>query len=137
MRVSQLAQSLNITPDTVRYYTRAGFLSPKKNRHNGYKEYSDTDETRLRFILSARRLGFSVSDIREIFAVADTGRTPCPLVRKLIRERLVENQARLDDSLALRKKMITATKDWDKKPDKLPTGKMICHLIEGINPVVN
>lgn len=137
MRVSQLAQSLSITPDTVRYYTRAGFLNPKKNRRNGYKEYSDTDETRLRFILSARQLGFSVSDIREIFAVADTGRTPCPLVRKMIRERLVENQARLDDSLALRKKMIAATKDWDKKPDKQPTGKMICHLIEGFNPVVN
>ncbi|MCW8884274.1 MAG: MerR family transcriptional regulator [Motiliproteus sp.] len=30
MRVGELAESLAITPDTVRYYTRVGYLMPKK-----------------------------------------------------------------------------------------------------------
>jgi DNA-binding transcriptional MerR regulator len=60
MTVSELAEVLLITPDTVRYYTRVGFLSPAKNSSNGYKDYGESDQHRLRFILSARQLGFSV-----------------------------------------------------------------------------
>ncbi len=134
MRVNQLAKQLGITADTVRYYTRCGFLKPKKNRSNGYKEYSEADENRLRFIVSARQLGFTVDDIDQIIRVSDKGKTPCPLVRKIIQQRLEETKERLDESLALRDRMLAANKDWERRPDKLPTGQMVCHLIENFSP---
>lgn len=37
MKVIDLAKRLGVTADTVRYYTRIGFLSPHKNPTNGYK----------------------------------------------------------------------------------------------------
>jgi len=88
MIVSELAQFLGITADTVRFYTREGFLAPARNKVNGYKEYSNQDKSRLRFILSARNLGFTVEDIRQILGKADQGKTACPLVRQVISERL-------------------------------------------------
>lgn len=130
MQVSQLAKRLGITPDTVRFYTREGFLKPKKNRKNGYKEYGEKDMDRLRFIVSARQLGFTVGDIEEIIAVADTGKTPCPLVRQLIGQRLGETEQRFEETSKLRKRMSAAINEWSVKPDRAPTGKMICHLIE-------
>ncbi len=130
MQVGQLAQQLNITPDTVRFYTREGFLRPTKNRKNGYKQYSEQDLRRLRFIISARQLGFSVSDIEEIIEMADTGRTPCPLVRKLIDQRLHETEKQFRDMSLLRQRMSAAVAEWAAKPNRSPTGKMVCHLIE-------
>ena len=50
MRVKQIADALDISVDTVRYYTRIGLLVPNKS-HNGYKYYRPADVTRLRFIL--------------------------------------------------------------------------------------
>jgi MerR family Zn(II)-responsive transcriptional regulator of zntA len=47
---------LGVTPDTVRYYTRAGLLEPVRNPTNSYKEYGKQDRQRLGFILSARLL---------------------------------------------------------------------------------
>ena len=38
MRVKQIADALEISADSVRYYTRIGFLVPSKS-HNGYKYY--------------------------------------------------------------------------------------------------
>ena len=64
MQVIQLAKMLGVSPDTVRYYTRIGLLVPKKSIENGYKFYSSNEQNRLRFILSARDLGFSVDDIK-------------------------------------------------------------------------
>ena len=92
MRVNQLANETGVSVDTVRYYTRIGFLKPTKNPSNGYKEYCAKEKRRMRFILSARQLGFSVSDIAEILDTADQGESPCPLARRLIQKRLEENE---------------------------------------------
>jgi len=130
LKVKQLAQTLEVSPDTVRYYTRIGFLTPVTSHSNGYKKYRDADIERLRFILGARHLGFSVKDIKKIMAEADKGNSACPLVRELISRRMEETEKRFEDTLALRNKMKAALKQWASKPDKVPTGNMVCHLIE-------
>lgn len=132
MQVKQLAKIAGVTADTVRYYTKAGLLSPSKNRSNGYKEYSQQDCRRLQFILSAKQLGFSLDDISQILAEAGKGKTACPLVRQIIEQRLMETEVRFNEIRLLRKRMQTAVNDWKDKPNKVPTGHMICHLIESM-----
>ncbi|WP_396586532.1 MerR family transcriptional regulator [Bermanella sp. R86510] len=130
MQVIEVARLLSVTPDTVRYYTRIKILNPTTNTANGYREYSNTDVKRLRFVLSARQLGFSVQDIQEILLHADKQRTPCPIVRRLIDQRLHETEERLLETVKLKERMQRAVIEWGQKPDKSPTGHMICHLIE-------
>ena len=71
MKVLELAKQLGVTAETVRFYTRIGVLRPTKDSANGYRIYSDKDLRRLRFVLNARQLGFSVDDIKDILAHAD------------------------------------------------------------------
>ncbi|MCG8314374.1 MAG: MerR family DNA-binding protein [Pseudomonadales bacterium] len=130
MKVNQLAQKLAITPDTVRFYTRVGLLVPSRDPTNGYKLYNAKDLKRLRFILSARQLGFTVDDIFQILSVTDKGNSACPLVRRLIDQRLHETEQRFKDTVLLRDRMLSAIGTWEEKPDAEPTGEMICHLIE-------
>ena len=130
MQVNEVAKKLGITTDTVRFYTRINFLNPIKNKLNGYREYDPKDVNRLRFVLSARQLGFSVDDIRQILDHADSGKTPCPTVRRLLDQRLHETEQRFLETLQLRERIRLAVADWSEKPNKVPTGNMICHLIE-------
>tara|TARA_R110001606_G_C15398287_1_gene652501 strand:+ start:6688 stop:7068 length:381 start_codon:yes stop_codon:yes gene_type:complete len=121
MKVSQLAKVLNTTPDTVRYYSRIGLVMPIKNTENGYKSYNQQAQQRLKFILSARQLDFSVEEIKEILLVADNGSTACPLVREIVEHRLAETEKKFNDALALRNVLRNAIDDWKSKPDKSPT----------------
>jgi DNA-binding transcriptional MerR regulator len=105
-------------------------LNPSKSKANGYREYSDNDVKRLRFVLSARQLGFSVEDIQEILNYADNKKSPCPTVRRLIDQRLHETEQQFKETLQLRDRMQRAVLEWSQKPDKAPTGHMLCHLIE-------
>ena len=130
MKVIEVARLLGITADTVRFYTRINILNPTKSKANGYREYSDNDVKRLRFVLSARQLGFSVEDIQEILGHADKKRTPCPTVRRLIDQRLHEAEEQFKETIRLRDRMQRAVLEWSQKPDKAPTGHMLCHLIE-------
>ena len=131
MRVTELANAMNTTADTVRYYTRIGLIVPIKSPNNGYKTYSKKNKQRLKFILSARQLDFSVEEIKDILTESDKGHTACPLVREIVEHRLTETEKQFQAALLLREKLRAAIKDWQTKPDKAPSGHMICHLIEG------
>lgn len=130
MRVNQLAALAEVSEHSVRYYTRIGLLHPRKNAANGYREFNQNDLKRLNFIVYARQLGFSIADIKLIVSEAEKGKSPCPKVRELIAQRLGETEKRFNETAALRTRMTSAIKQWRSKPDKIPTGDMICHLIE-------
>lgn len=132
MKVSQLAKLANVTPETVRYYTREGLLIASKNPRNGYKIYDNIALKNLQFIVQARSLDFSLKDIRNILNNAKQGQSPCPLVRGLLIEKIqqTENEIeQLQKKLAL---MQAAHADWQNKPNALPSEKSICHLIESV-----
>jgi len=131
MRVTELAKAMNTTPDTVRYYTRIGLIVPIKSPNNGYKTYGEKVQQRLKFILSARHLDFSVEEIKSILTESDKGNTACPLVREIVEHRLSETEKQFQAALLLRQRLRASIDDWHDKPNKVPTGDMICHLIQG------
>ncbi len=116
MRVSKLAKILGTTPDTVRFYTRIGFITPIKNIENGYKVYEKKVQQRLEFILSARQLDFSVGEIKDILTESDKGHTACPLVREIVEHRLAETEKKFQAALLLRQKLRSAINDWQDIP---------------------
>jgi len=130
MRVSQLANKVGVTPDTVRYYTRVEMLSPTKSVVNGYKDYSTGDEKRLLFILKARHLSFSVSEIKEIIAMSKTGNSPCCKVRGVVQKHLDEAEVKIAELRQLSAHMQCALDSWQSMPDSMPDGDSVCDLIE-------
>jgi DNA-binding transcriptional MerR regulator len=130
MRVQQLAKQEKVNANTVRHYVRIGLLTPLKDR-NGYHNFTQNDQQRLRFILQARDLGFTLEDIEQILADAGKGQSPCPRVRELIAPRLSEARDKLSAMQQLVERMEMAVRTWEEQPDCLPCGVHICHLIEG------
>lgn len=63
MKVHEAAKQLGVTPRTLRFYEEKGLIKPHKESINGYRTYSDDDLLRLRWIISLRELGMSVSAI--------------------------------------------------------------------------
>jgi DNA-binding transcriptional MerR regulator len=133
MRVAQLARELSISPDTIRYYTLIGLLHPLRNTANNYKEYREQDRSRLQFIISARKLGFTLDDIKEIIHESNKGRTGCPSVPQLLEKRLQETEQSFSQQSALRNHIKKAMKYWKNRPNQEPTGHEICHLIESFS----
>lgn len=130
MKVGELAKRGSVTAETVRHYTREGLLAPTRHPENGYQLFSTTDLERLHFIQRARKLGFSVAEIRDILAHADQGDSPCPLVRDLLTHRLPQIRARIAELEALAQRMEQALESWQHMPNGIPDGHSLCRLIE-------
>ncbi|MBX3663181.1 MAG: MerR family DNA-binding transcriptional regulator [Burkholderiales bacterium] len=67
--ISDLAQEFGVTTRTLRHYEDQGLVSPARDGIN--RIYSHRDRVRLKLALRAKRLGFSLSDIRELFQLYD------------------------------------------------------------------
>lgn len=129
MQVSQVAKKLDVSTDTVRYYSRIGLLKPSQAL-NGYRNYSEKEVRKLRFTLRAKQLGFSLADIRSLVETAEHGDAPCPKARDIISKNIDELGRSIEESLKLYKRMRQAMDKWNDMPDKQPDGEIICTLID-------
>ena len=102
--VSQLAAELGITPRTIRFYEAQHLIAPR--RAGTTRVLDRRDRARLLLILRGKRLGFSLSQIREYLSLYEGDRTQTGQVRLLLdltrqRAEELELQRRdLDQTLA-------------------------------------
>ncbi len=134
LTVTALARECGTTPHTVRYYSRLGLLREQRHPGNEYRLFDDAEQARLRFILQARELGYSLKEIRAILEDADRGESPCPRVRQILQAHIETNRRRIDELMRLQARMESALKAWDSMPDGIPDGHSVCHLIETFEP---
>ena len=90
MTVSELAKAANVNPQTIRYYERIGLLAAPKRRASGYRDYKPEALKRLRFILEAKQIGFTLSELSDLLGLDSAKPASCQLVRDMVETRLVE-----------------------------------------------
>lgn len=137
MTANTLAKKTEVPIYTVRHYTKIGLLKPRRDPRNGYKVYEFSDATRLRFIMAAKDLGFTLAEISHILEEAKHGNSPCPMVREIIKTRIEENQQKIRELKKLQKKMENALEDWQEMKNSMPNGDSVCHLIESVAEMMN
>lgn len=69
--ISDLSEEFNVTARALRFYEDEGLIAPV--RKGLTRVYTKRDRARLAWILRAKRVGFSLSDIREMIDLYDLG----------------------------------------------------------------
>ena len=67
--ITQLSREFDVTTRTIRFYEDEGLIAPE--RRGQARIYGPRDRVRLRLILRGKRLGFSLSEIKEILDLYD------------------------------------------------------------------
>jgi MerR family Zn(II)-responsive transcriptional regulator of zntA len=130
MTAAVLARKTNVPLFTIRYYTKIGLLKPSRDLRNGYKQYKQTDTDRLKFINAAKELGFTLAEIEEILDHAAHNNSPCPMVRDVVEQRIVENREKIKEMKKLQKRLESAAEMWKSMKNSMPDGHSVCKLIE-------
>jgi MerR family transcriptional regulator, mercuric resistance operon regulatory protein len=97
LRRAALAQRTGCNLETVRYYEKVGLLPEPPRTTSGYRSYDTSHERRLRFVLRARELGFSLDEIRELLHLVDERERPCAEARAVATTHLADVRAKIAD----------------------------------------
>ena len=67
--IRQLCNEFEVTPRSLRFYEDRGLLAPARTGMN--RIYNSRDRARLQLILRGKRVGFSLTEIREMLDLYD------------------------------------------------------------------
>jgi DNA-binding transcriptional MerR regulator len=67
LRIGDVSRSAGVNTQTLRYYERRGLVIADSRRHSGQRVYAPSAVSRVRIIKAAQRLGFTLSEIQELF----------------------------------------------------------------------
>jgi DNA-binding transcriptional MerR regulator len=94
--IGDLARKFKVSLRTLRFYESRGLLSP--GRQGRRRRYGRADADRLTVILKAKKLGFTLNEIRQMIAAEGGEATRHAL--KLSREKCLEQIAAFERKLA-------------------------------------
>ena len=87
LTISETSKQYDVSYRTLRYYEDEGLISPR--RESGQRLYDDEVRKRIKMIVLGRKLGFSVSEIKETLKNANVGNS-------IVFEQLLSNQQILE-----------------------------------------
>jgi DNA-binding transcriptional MerR regulator len=130
LTIGQVADAVGVNASAVRYYERRGVM-PQPERAGGQRRYRPDAIARLRTIRAAQQVGLSLTEITQLLAGAEDGRS-AEVLRQLAERRLPDVEALIERAqtmkgwLELARECRCASLDicdlFDELPHQTPVG---------------
>ena len=102
--ISELAREFEVTPRAIRFYEDQGLISPRRDGQRRID--TPRDRTRLKLTLRGKRLGLTLSEIRELIDMYEPGRDERPQLERFLsvlelhKKDLVQQRADIEAQLS-------------------------------------
>ena len=80
--ITELASEFDVTARAIRFYEEAGLLQPARKGRN--RVYTHGDRTRLKLTLRGKRLGLTLSEIKQLVDMYEAGSDQTPQLRAFL-----------------------------------------------------
>ena len=119
MNIGKAAKLSNLTVKAVRYYANIGLVKPQKNIFSGYREYTNEEVVKLKFIGKARKFDFSVNECKELLSLYEDKNRTSKEVKKITLEKITQIDGKLKDLNDLRNELsfLASNCHGDDKPN--------------------
>lgn len=101
MQIGAAAKASGVNAKMIRHYEAIGLVRTGSRRSNNYRDYDERDVHELRFISSARDLGFSLDRIRRLLDLWRDRSRQSSEVRNLAARHLREIEVKVSELQAM------------------------------------
>lgn len=105
LSIGAVARQAKVGIETIRYYERQGLLPQPSRRRSGYREYDQQAVRRLRFIRRAKELGFTLKEIKSLFALQVDANATRADVRKQAEQKIAVIEEKIRDLEQMRQSL--------------------------------
>ncbi len=103
LTIGLVARNAGVGVETVRFYERQGLLEEPPRKPSGYREYGEDAISRLRFIRRAKKLGFTLKEIKELLSLRQDPSTPATDVRQRAEAKIADIETKICELQKMKK----------------------------------
>ena len=122
MRSGQLAAAAGVSPDTLRYYEKAGLLPTPRRLPNGYRIYPAKALDLVVLVQRGLAIGFSLDELGVFLKARRAGAPPCRRVHALATRRLAELERQIERLSRFREHFRETLEEWERRLEGTPSG---------------
>ncbi|MBS1986040.1 MAG: Hg(II)-responsive transcriptional regulator [Bdellovibrionales bacterium] len=125
LTIGAFASAAGVNVETIRFYQRKGLLPEPDKPYGSIRRYGKADVTRVRFVKSAQRLGFSLDEVTELLKLEDGAH--CDEAREQAERKLADVRIKLADLRRIERVLAELVERCCAA-----TGQVRCPLIEAL-----
>ncbi len=114
LTIGELAKSVGVNVETVRFYERRGLIPEPPRTGSGYRMYSEADAARLAFIRRAQQLGFTLNETSELLALRMEKGTTVPEIKGRVEAKIADVEAKIRDLEQIRGALASMANSCDR-----------------------
>ncbi len=130
LQIGELSKQTGVAVSAIRYYEEVNLVEPSYRNDSKYRFYLQSDVTLVNFIKKSKGLGFSLEEIKSILKEREEGRSPCPKVRVLAKNKIIELQKKMSDLKKLEKELNDYIVEASSELESGSMDSKICGLID-------
>ena len=104
MFISELSKKLKITTRAIRHYEDIGIITSKR-MNNNYRYYDQFNIDKLKFLVRARNLGFSLEECGELILLFENDKRKSENVRNIAKNKLENITRQINELKDLKKSL--------------------------------
>lgn len=126
LNIGEASKVANVSAKRIRHYEQIGLISAANRSFANYRLYSQADVHTLKFINSARNLGFSIEEIRELLNLWQNQKRSSEEVKRLALRHIAGLENKIAEMQAMRNSIELLAKKChgDDRPE--------CPILEGL-----
>ena len=118
MFIKDLSKKLKITSRAIRHYEEIGIITSKRMENN-YRYFDESNLDKLKFLVRARKLGFSLEECKELIKLFENDNRKSENVRNIAKNKLENIDKQIQELKDLKKSLewLVLKCPGDEKPD--------------------
>lgn len=126
-KIDEVAWRADVNKETVQYYEKRNLIPEPDRRRSGYRIFTQRHIDQIKFIKRAQQLGFTLTEIKELFELRVNEETSCSEIKEEAQQKYKDVTEKIDDLLRIKE---TWTDLINSSSEDEPIGD--CHILEAL-----
>ena len=103
LNIGEAAKRSGVSAKMIRHYEEIGLLPKVARTESGYRQYQDSDVHNLRFVRTARDLGFSIKEIESLLRLWQNRKRASKDVKRIALARINDLERRIEEMQTMKR----------------------------------
>lgn len=118
LTIGKLAKASYVNVETIRFYEKQGLLKQPNSKKGAFRVYPEGYISKIGFIKRAQKLGFTLTEIKDLFRLDQNTRATCGSVSRIAETKVNQIREKIKSLKVMEKSLLNVIAACEAGPEQ-------------------